>query len=148
MTISPIGYQPYIYNTNAISSASMNKISAIPDDALASKIDFGKSRENENPLKPGQSSNFADILVSQMSMSQMNATRVMNTSGQMEVAADEKAAENLVIGAADDNLKAELTMPKVENDENATMNNQNSGNGPSLYQRMSAANAYMVNMFA
>lgn len=81
MQISGIGFQPYIYNTNAVSSASMNKISSIGSDVSSQKTDFSplsESSSNENPLKMGESKNFMDILSSQMSMSQMNATRVMD----------------------------------------------------------------------
>ena len=149
MRISPIGFQPYVYNTNAISRASMDKISAIPEDALASQVDLGEEQENENPLKPGQSAHFADILVSQMSMSRMNEIRVMSTGGQKEETADESAVEDLVIGAPDDNFRADQMIPEDEMmDDALSVDNQNAQQEPSLYRRMNAAGLYMANMIA
>lgn len=84
MQIGAISYQPYIYNTNAVSSKSLNKISAISDDALDSKTDISalvdtgsNNQENINPLKRGESLDFAGILEQQMSMSRLNAARIM-----------------------------------------------------------------------
>lgn len=84
MQIGAISYQPYIYNTNAVSSKSLNKISAIGKDALESKTDVSAlldkdnaSNETLNPLKRGQSLDFAGILGMQMQMSRMNAARIM-----------------------------------------------------------------------
>ena len=81
MRIGGVGMSPYIYNTNMVSSLSMNPISAIPDDATAQQIDYtdllSDELENINPLKKGQSANFMDILMSQMSMSQYHQAKVM-----------------------------------------------------------------------
>lgn len=84
MQIGAVSFQPYIYNTNAVSSKSLNKISAISDDALDSKTDISALTslskdpvENMNPLKRGETLDFAGILEQQMSMSRMNAARVM-----------------------------------------------------------------------
>lgn len=81
MRIGGVGMSPYIYNTNMVSSLSMNPISAIPDDATAQQIDYtdllSDELENINPLKKGQSGNFMDILMSQMSMSQYHQAKVM-----------------------------------------------------------------------
>lgn len=84
MQIGAISYQPYIYNTNAVSSKSLNKVSAIGKDALDSKTDVSAlldkdnvSNETLNPLKRGQSLDFAGILGMQMQMSRMNAARIM-----------------------------------------------------------------------
>ncbi len=81
MRIGGVGMTPYIYNTNMVSSLSMNRISAIPDDATARQVDYtgllSDELENINPLKKGQSSNFMDILMSQMSMSQYHQAKVM-----------------------------------------------------------------------
>lgn len=78
------GYQPYVYNTNAISSKSLNKISAIGNDSLVSKTDVSALISNEsksndvlNPLKRGETLDFAGILNMQMQMSRMNADRIM-----------------------------------------------------------------------
>ncbi len=74
MQIGAVGFSPYpnyVYNTNAISSASMNKISALSDDVLDHKIGFEESSSydmslNVNPLKQGESQDFASILDSQL----------------------------------------------------------------------------------
>ena len=90
MQVGAISYQPYIYNTNAISSKSMNKISAISNNALDSKTDVSglikdnSSNETTNPIKRGQSLDFAGILDMQMQMSRMNATRVMKNPENAE----------------------------------------------------------------
>lgn len=73
---------PYIYNTNSVSSKSLNKISAISDNALDSGTDVSAltkdSDNNEvlNPLKRGESLDFASILNMQMQMGKMNASRL------------------------------------------------------------------------
>ena len=84
-------YNPYIYNTNSVSSASLNKINAIPDDATKGGADFTgviKENENINPLKPGQTSNFADILMSQMSMSAVRQADLLATNPTVAASAD------------------------------------------------------------
>jgi len=84
MQIGSVGFRPYIYNTNTVSPSSMNKIAAIGKDALASKTDVSaltsdeaKKSETTNPLKRGESLDFAGIIQMQMQMSRMNADRLM-----------------------------------------------------------------------
>ena len=82
MNISGITEQTYIYNTNKVSSASMNKISRISNDVQQGKVDFSKLRtlqtaENTNPLKKGTSKNFSEIVAAQFASSQANAARIM-----------------------------------------------------------------------
>lgn len=84
MRIGSVSMMPYVYNTNGIGAKSMNKIAAIGDDVTASKLDVSslvsdesKKQQNMNPLKPGQSLDFAGILQMQMQMSRMNEARVM-----------------------------------------------------------------------
>ena len=69
---------PYVYNTNRVDRASLNKIEPIEDDVLASKTDFSDlaDDENVNPLAMGQSKDFAGILDMQMQMSALNASRL------------------------------------------------------------------------
>ena len=88
MQINPVGisFRPYIYNTNIVSANSMNKISAIEDDALKSSVDCSNDK-NENPLKLGETSNFADVLAMQFQLGQNNAARVMKTAENVEEAA-------------------------------------------------------------
>jgi len=35
-----VSYNPYIYNSNSVSSASLNKIKSIPDDATQGGVDY------------------------------------------------------------------------------------------------------------
>ena len=69
---------PYVYNTNRVDRASMNKIEPIEDDLLEAKTDFSglTEEENVNPLAIGQTKDFAGILDMQMQMSAMNASRL------------------------------------------------------------------------
>ncbi len=83
MRIGAVGAGPYVYNTNAVSSASLSKIKGIGSDTTASRSDFSEltaAVENENPLKLGETKNFADIMQMQMQMGRMNASRVMDVS--------------------------------------------------------------------
>lgn len=81
MQIGSVGfsYQPYVYNTNTVSANSLNKISGIEEDALKSSVDYS-SEKNENPLRPGETSNFADVLAMQFQLGRNNAARVMKPS--------------------------------------------------------------------
>ena len=84
MQIGAIGasYSPYIYNTNTVNRASMNKIQPIGDDVLDSKTDFSSlvSGENENPLKPGETLDYNGMVDMQMQMGRMNAERLFGES--------------------------------------------------------------------
>ncbi len=84
MRVGAIGttvYQPYVYNTNAVSRASLGKISPIGDDLLSSKTDFEKAPAvNENPLKMGETKDYAGMLDMQMQTARMNAARFMQPS--------------------------------------------------------------------
>ena len=84
--LAPVGVgTPYLYNTNRITANSLNPIQPIgPDVVRAPKTDYsslaglsGMQAENENPLKPFQSSNFDEILEKQFALSQQNATRLL-----------------------------------------------------------------------
>lgn len=80
MQIGAIAYPNYVYNTNRVSSLSLNRMNKIPDDVLSSRLDYGQNSltgENINPLRPGESKNFMDILTSQMEMGRANAARIM-----------------------------------------------------------------------
>ncbi len=69
---------PYIYNTNRVDRASMNKIKPIEDDLLESKTDFSDlaNEENTNPLGVGQTKDFATVLDMQMQSGFQNAARL------------------------------------------------------------------------
>ncbi len=66
--ISSMGISGYIYNPNRVTSKSMNKIQRISDDVLDGKVDVQNevSKENENPLKKGETRNFSAVLEEQM----------------------------------------------------------------------------------
>ena len=69
---------PYVYNTNTVNRASMNKINPIEDDLLEAKTDFSglTQEENTNPLAIGETKDFASILDMQMQMGAQNAARL------------------------------------------------------------------------
>ena len=84
MQIGAVGanyFQPYVYNTNTLNRASMNKVQGIGDDLLTSKTDFSaltdEQKQNVNPLKRGETADFAGIMDMQMQMSKMNADRLL-----------------------------------------------------------------------
>ena len=66
--ISSIGVSGYIYNPNQVTSKSLDKIQRISDDVLDGKLDVKNefSKENENPLKMGETKDFAAVLEQQM----------------------------------------------------------------------------------
>ncbi len=83
MRIGAVGASPYVYNTNAVSSASLNKIQGIGSDTTSSRSDFSgltESAVNENPLRMGETKNFVDIMEMQVQMGRMNAARVMDVN--------------------------------------------------------------------
>ena len=83
MRIGAVGASPYIYNTNAISSASLGKVKGIGSDVTSSDSDFSgltSAAANENPLNMGETKNFVDIVGMQMQMGRMNAARVMDVN--------------------------------------------------------------------
>ena len=81
MGINAIAFRPYVYNTNAISPASMDRVKKIGDDVTkAAATDYSSLYNddlNVNPLKRGQTKNFAEILESQLALGRQNASRVM-----------------------------------------------------------------------
>jgi len=82
--VSSTIYNPYVYNSNRVTSASLNKISSIPDDVTSEKLDYSllvsNNTENVNPLKPGETKNFADVLLSQMSESALRRDDLLATN--------------------------------------------------------------------
>jgi hypothetical protein len=99
MTIGAIdaySFQPYVYNTNTVSAASMNKLSKISDDVLDKKIDYSELTEeaqNENPLKKGQTIDFQGVLERQMQKGFQNAARVMKPAAQEQTQEAEDAVK-------------------------------------------------------
>lgn len=80
-----IGFRPYIYNVNTVGSSSLNRIRPIGSDvAKAPSTDYSAlydEGENINPLRKGETKNFADVLASQMAMSRLHAERLMPQEG-------------------------------------------------------------------
>lgn len=120
MTIGAISFQPYVYHVNAISPASMNRLSRISDDVLDKKTDYSglTKAENENPLQPGQTMDFKGILEMQMQRGRSNASRIMKSAeetGQTEEAMPAKetgqAEEAMPVV---DTKQTEETMPVKE----------------------------------
>lgn len=149
MMIGAVGaysFQPYVYNTNTVSAASMNKLSAISDDVLDKKIDYSglvEEAENENPLKKGQTINFQDMLEQQMSKGQLNAARIMKPAEETETA--EETAQTAVPADA-----GKVPAPAAEDAPVVTADFAASGNagGYSSYQMQQAISAYEMMMTA
>ncbi len=71
---------PYIYNTNRLSSASLDPIQRIPDDPTAGKTDFSglaEEQENENDLDVNETRDLNSVLEQQFLQSARNAERIL-----------------------------------------------------------------------
>ncbi|MDR2546493.1 MAG: hypothetical protein LBC96_03150 [Lachnospiraceae bacterium] len=137
MQIAPVGNQPYIYNTNQVDAASLNRVTAIPADLEAERTDFTGlvgNDGNENPLRPGESADYEQIVESQMSLSERNAARIMPDGGnttemtavvtQGESAVDTAATTNESMAVSDNATNTTTTsnepMTVSENTTNTT----------------------------
>ncbi len=149
MRIEAVGfqiYQPYIYNTNAVSGNSLSRVKPIGDDLLASGTDFSGMTEEEetlNPLRRGETANFADVLAMQMQMGRMNADRIMKPAEEAASAADSRIAREEgadVVQMLDTSGAAE----PADGQEAARFSEAD----VSLYRRRYAAMAYLANMIA
>lgn len=123
MTIGAISFQPYVYNVNAISPASMNRLSRISDDVLDKKTDYSglTKAENENPLMKGQTLNFQDMLEMQMQRGRSNAARVMKPSDAPQ---------------------------EAEQAQSAALDGSDAGDGGGNYRMQQAIDAYQMFMTA
>lgn len=158
MTIGALGaygFQPYVYNTNAVSAASMNKLSKISDDVLDKKVDYSEltdESKNVNPLKKGQTLDFQSMLQMQMQRGQNNAARIMKPAqeapevenGTAQVSQVEQASEAVI---------AQFDQKAAQIDEAAASENEVSANadnnGSNInYQMQQALNAYGMFMTA
>lgn len=156
MTIGAISFQPYVYNVNAISPASMNRLSRISDDVLDKKTDYSDlaKAENENPLKPGQTLDFKSMLEMQMQRGWSNAARVMKPAEKAQEETGTEQAEN----ATAQFVRADAAQVQPEREtssENAQMNVQTmafDGNGAGSnignFRMQQAINAYEMFMTA
>lgn len=145
MRIDAVSFQPYVYHVNAISPASMNRLSKISDDVLDQKTDFSGLVENENPLQKGQTLNFADMLQMQMQRGRSAAARVMKPAeeAQEQTNAAVQDREN----AAD---AVQFEKEIVENAQNVQTAAFESGlqDGISNYRMQQAISAYEMFMTA
>ena len=105
--MSAVRFQPYVYNANTVSSASMNKLSRISDDVLDKKIDYSELADeslNENPLRKGQTLDFQGILDMQMRRGQNIAAKIMRPTeagadaGAVQGAVKEASRQTMVAG--------------------------------------------------
>ena len=138
MEIGAVGFSPYVYRVNSISASSLNRVSPIGDDLLSSKTDFSGLVEDENrtinPLKRGETSNFADVLAMQFQMGRMNADRIFSEQSQSEPGELREDA-----GQAVENNEPIGGMTLDGNDDSAEV---------SLYQSRRAAQAYSAGWIA
>ena len=148
MTIGALGaygFQPYVYNTNTVSAASMNKLSKISDDVLDKKIDYSEltdESKNVNPLKKGQTLNFQSMLEMQMQRGQNNAARIMRPAQEEETT---QSSNTNVAQFSQASAQAEKTTASAAG---ANTVNVNSDNNNISYQMQQALNAYGMFMTA
>ena len=129
MNIGAISFQPYIYNTNYLSGVSLNKVNAISDDLVSSKTDYSglvREQSDQNPLRRGETLDFAGILQQQFQMARTNAARLMKPA--------DEAAEPLQYQAVGSSA--------MNHASTAVYGNNN------LYLMQRAAEAYSVNLTA
>ena len=95
--ISAMYYSPYIYNTNKISSDSLDKVQPVDNDVSSSKTDFSGlvSAETENPLKRGETSNFEDLINMQFSMSDSISSRIIKPENGIDASQQDSSENNL-----------------------------------------------------
>ncbi len=148
--VSAYGYQPYVYNTNTVSAASLNKLSKISDDVLDKKIDYSEltdESKNINPLKKGQTLDFQSMLAMQMQRGQHNAARVMRQAeGTQETGEETRQAEEAATARFDTESAQADRM--VESMDTAAMAGAEDGSGNISYQMQQALNAYGMFMTA
>ncbi|MDE5589076.1 MAG: hypothetical protein K2J60_08025 [Acetatifactor sp.] len=157
MRVGAVGfqtYQPYIYNTNTVSGNSLSRVKPIGDDLLSSKTDFSgmtdEEQQNINPLRRGETANFADVIAMQMQMGRMNADKIMKPA--------EKAVSEVSAAAGSGNSKTPedagtraVRMTDVAGEAQSAEESEAVRPvqaGASLYQLRRAAFAYQMNMIA
>lgn len=157
MTIGAISFQPYVYNVNAISPASMNRLSKISDDVLDKKTDYSglTQAENENPLRPGQTLDFRGMLEMQMQRGRSNAARVMKNDAQEETDVTQAAQQTQDAAVKFERTAADQPAQSRETEaaENVQAADANAGNGSagsdiSNFRMQQAINAYEMFMTA
>lgn len=137
--IDTYGMQPYVYNTNHVTQASLNKLSKISDDVLDRKIDYEEAAsENVNPLKKGQTVDFQSMLAMQMQRGRNIADRIMRP------AQESRKEEETTAAAA---KAAQPVQPSEPAQETAASAGTGSG-GNISYQMQQALQAYGMFMTA
>lgn len=131
MRIGTVGFRPYIYNANAISSNSLSRISSIGDDLTSGKTDFSaleEAQKNKNPLRKGETLSFGDVLERQMWTGRQKASRFLKSS---------EGGESLQeTGEVSDSPEREEMSGSVKEAEE------------NLFRRQRAIEAYQMNMTA
>ena len=128
MNIGAVSFQPYIYNTNYLSRASLNKVNAISDDLVSAKTDYSglvEDESNQNPLRKGETRDFAGILRQQFQLARTHADRLIKPAQETERTLLSESAGNGVIN-----------------------NTGTAAYGSNLYLMQRAAEAYSVNLTA
>lgn len=147
MRIGALGmnFQPYIYNTNTVSGSSLNKIAPIEEDALKSSVDYSSSR-NQNPLRMGQTANFADVLAMQMQIGQNNAARVLKPADKPQETAEAGVQAQEVQNVADAETAGQQTAAVESTGESAAsvLDQGFDQNGASAYMMSRAIDAYSM----
>lgn len=140
--------QPYVYNTNTVSAASMNKLSRISDDVLDKKVDYSDladESKNINPLKKGQTLDFQSMLEMQMQRGQNNAARIMRPA-QEQQAEEEGTTPASAANVTQFNRASARAQEPAANAANTV--DTNSDNTNISYQMQQALNAYGMFMTA
>lgn len=150
--LSAYGAQPYVYNTNTVSSASMNKLSKISDNVLDKKIDYSEltdESKNVNPLKKGQTLDFQSMLAMQMQRGQNNAARIMKPVQETQAEEDETRqaqSSGAVVAQLDQAAAQSVTSAEAATGQSAADMTEAGSN--ISYQMQQALNAYGMFMTA
>lgn len=148
MTIGAISFQPYVYNVNAVSPASMNRLSRISDNVLDKKTEYKGVSENENPLKKGQTLDFQGMLEMQMRRGRSNAERIMKPARDEAQETDARLESG---GSADEARNDRMTDLRKEAGnvwQTADPAGENESGGVSSFRMQQAIQAYEMFMTA
>lgn len=158
MRIGAVGfqtYQPYIYNTNTVSGNSLSRVKPISDDLLSSGTDFSgmtdEEQQNLNPLRRGETVNFADVIAMQMQMGRMNADKIMKPAEKTDAAAEISVSGSDSRRVPEDAGMRTVRMTDAAGEMQMTEDREADRSmqaGVSLYQMQRAAFAYQMNMIA
>ncbi len=155
MMIGAVSFQPYVYHVNAVSPASMNRLSRISDDVLDKKTDFSGlvQAENENPLRMGQTLDFKGMLEMQMQRGRSNAARVMKPAEETQEGTGEAQTQNAAVKFGRESAAGSVWPVKEAADsaqkvQVAAADGNDMGSGVSNFRMQRAINAYEMFMTA